>query len=242
MAATAWILTLVLVSSVFAGCASSAPPVPPSSSRPIGTGLDGLHRVVVVPSGETKFAVVKPSKEPGAELDDILKWLPYREILVPIARAVYWGVTWLMNSDRGSSGAPRDITPGAVVADAFARTLQASGPFDEVVPLHEEPVGDARRNVDAIVRLTVPAWGILTLREGDAPLAAGFADVRAQMVARESGVVVWEHEEDVTHPERLTADALKQDRALSRERLIEVLERAGRRLANELIYARSRGR
>jgi hypothetical protein len=239
MAAVAWVVTLVLVSSVVTGCASSAPP---PSSRPIGAGFDGLNRVVVVPSGETRFAVVKPSKEPGPELDDVLKWLPYKELLVPIARAVYWGVTWLMNSDRGSSGAPRDITPGAVVAEAFARTLQASGPFDDVAALSQEPVGEARRNVDAIVRLTVPAWGLLSVREGDAPLAAGFADVRAQMVARESGVVVWEHEEDVTHPERLSADALKQDRAMSRERLIEVLERAGRRLANELVYARSRGR
>jgi hypothetical protein len=239
MATAAWILTLVLLSSFFTGCASSAP-VPPS--RPLATGLDGLHRVVVVTSGETRFTAVTPAKDPGPELDDVLKWLPAKEILVPIARAVYWGVTWLMNADRGSSAAPRDITPGAVVADAFVRSLQVSGPFDEVIALGREPVGEARRDVDAIVRLTVPAWGVVSVREGNVPLVAGFADVRAQMVARESGVVVWEHEEDVTHPERLSADALKQDRALSREALMEVLERAGRRLANELLYARSRGR
>jgi hypothetical protein len=147
-----------------------------------------------------------------------------------------------MNADGGASAAPRDITPGAVVAEAFARSLQLSGPFDEVVALGREPVGETRRNVDAIVRLTVPTWGLMSVRDGDAPLVAGFADVRAQLVARESGVVLWEHEEDVTHPERFSVETLKRDRALSREELIEVLERAGRRLATEFLYARSRAR
>lgn len=234
----AFVFALMLLSAGLTGCASSAPE---PMSRPVGAGLDGVQRVVVVPSGETRFSVVQPSKEPPRELDDVLKWLPYKHILVPIARAVYWGVSWLM-TDRDSSGAPSDITPGAVVADAFARRLKASGPFDDVVPLGREPVGEARRNVDAIVRLTVPAWGLVSVREGDVPLVAAFADVRAQMIVRDNGVVVWEYEEDVTHPERLSADALKQDRALSHQALTEVLERAGRRLANELVYARSRGR
>jgi hypothetical protein len=232
-------LILVLLGSFLTGCASSATP---PTARPIAAGLEGLHRVVVVASGETRFAVASPTKEAGPELDDVLKWLPYKDILVPIARAVYRGVTRLMNADGGASAAPRDVTPGAVVAEAFARSLQLSGPFDEVVALGREPVGEARRNVDAIVRLTVPTWGLMSVRDGDAPLVAGFADVRAQMVARESGVVLWEHEEDVTHPERFSVETLKQDRALSREELIEVLERAGRRLATELLYARGRAR
>jgi hypothetical protein len=241
MSAVAWLLVVVLVAGGLSGCASSPRPAAPSP-RPIGVGLDGLQRVVVVPSGETKFSAVQSSNEqPLTVLDDILKWLPYKEILVPVARAVYWGVSWLMNSDK-SSGAPRDITPGAIVAEAFARGLQASGPFDEVTPLGREPVGEERRNVDAIVRLSVPTWGLVSVREGEAPGVAAFADVRAQLITRDNGVVVWQHDEDVTHPERLTADALKRDRELSREALIEVLERAGRRLANELVYARSRGR
>jgi len=238
MSTVASILTLVLLGSVLAGCASSAPP--PTASPP-AAALEGLRRVAVVPSGETRFAAASSSKEPGPELDEILRWLPYKEILAPIAHAVYRGVTWLMN-ERGANTAPRDVTPGAVVAEAFVRSLQLSGPFDEVVALGHEPVGEARRNVDAIVRVTVPTWGLMSVRDGEAPLVAGFADVRAQMVARENGVVLWEHEEDVTHPERFSVQALKQDRALSREELMEVLERAGRRLATELLYARGRGR
>jgi hypothetical protein len=74
------------------------------------------------------------------------------------------------------------------------------------------------------------------------PQVAGFADVRVEMVRRETGVVVWEHEEDVTHPERFSLDALSKDRALVHEVVVNVLERAGRRLANEVVYAWSSGR
>jgi hypothetical protein len=44
--------------------------------------------------------------------------------------------------------------------------------------------------------------------------------------------VVWAYEEDVTHPERFSLPALTS------ELLNDVLERAGRRVANELVYAR----
>jgi hypothetical protein len=227
---------LALVITTTAGCAASAPVPAP---RPPGAALDGVRRVVVVASGESRFAAVDRSQEPGPAFDQIMKWLPYKEILVPIAQAVYWGVTWLMDGDRASGAAPRDVAPAVVVAEAFAHTLHVSGPFDQIAAMDREPVGDARRNADAIVRLAVPSWGLVRVREGSPELVAGFADVRAQLVLRETGVILWEHEEDVTHPERLSLEAVTGNRALMREGLIDVLERAGRRLANELVYARS---
>lgn len=227
-------VAIVILATFVVGCASAAAPTPPRT-----VALEGLHRVAVVPSGETRFAGVTSSKDPERELDEVLKWLPYKDVLVPIARAVYHGVSWLMN--QRENAAPRDVSPSAVVAEAFARNLRASGPFDEIVTLEKEPVGSARRSLDAIVRVTVPTWGLVSVREGEVPQVAGFADVHAQLVARESGVILWEHEEDVTHPDRLALTALKQDRSLSREELVEVLERAGRRLATELLYARGRG-
>lgn len=230
---------LVLVIAALAGCASSAPP-PPPSPRPTADALDGVRRVVVVASGESQFAVVQGSKEPGREFEEVLKWLPYKEIVAPIARAVYWGISWLLDSARASDTIPPGVTPGAVVADAFARTMLASGgPFDQIVAMDSEPVGEARRNAEAIVRLSVPSWGLVRVREGRPSLVAAFADVRAEIVLRETGVVVWHHEEDVTHPEELPLDALTGDRALAHDQLTGVLERAGRRLASELIYARS---
>ena len=55
-------------------------------------------------------------------------------------------------------------------------------------------------------------------------------------------VVVWEHEEDVTHAERLPLQAFTGDGELARQELKEVLERAGQRLANEFLYAPNAGR
>lgn len=238
---TATLALAFALAIVMSGCASSAP-APAPRPRPSGAAFDDVRRVVVVMSGESRFTVMQESKEPGRAFDEVMKWLPYKEVLAPIAKAVYWGITWLIDADRAAGTVPQDVVPGAVVADAFARTLQVSGPFNQIVALDREPVGDERRHADAIVRLTVPSWGLMRVREGNPDLVAGFADVRALMVLRETGVVVWEHEEDVTHPERLPLDAFRRDRALTRQELIDVLERAGRRLANELVYARNGGR
>jgi len=88
----------------------------------------------------------------------------------------------------------------------------------------------------------VPAWGLVRVREGEPDLLSAFADVRAQMVLRGTGVVVWEDNEDVTNPERLPLEAFTKDREFTRHELTEVLERAGQRLASELLYARGAGR
>ena len=128
-----------------------------------------------------------------------------------------------------------------VVAGAFAQTVLASGgPQPQIVVTDREPVGDQRKDADAIVRVAVPAWGVVRVQDGKPPLVAAFADVRAELVLRETGVVLWKHDEDVTHPERLPEGALGGDRAAARERLTEVLERAGRRMGNELVYAMGR--
>jgi hypothetical protein len=227
---------LVLAITVLTGCASSAP-APATRARPSSAALTDVRRVVVVTTGESRFTVMQETKEPGRGFDDVMKWLPYKDILAPIARAVYSGLSWLIDSDRAAGTVPRDVVPAVVVAEAFARALQVSGPFNQIVPMDHEPVGDERRMADAIVRLTVPSWGLMRVREGDADAVAGFADVRAQMVVRETGVIVWEHAEDVTHPGRLSLDAFKHDRGLTRQELVDVLERAGRRLASELVYA-----
>jgi hypothetical protein len=232
--ATTYLLALTLI--VLSGCASSDHP-PAPHARPSAAALTDLRRLVVVTTGESRFTFVQDAKEPGSGFDDVIKWLPYKDVLVPIARAVYAGLSWLMESDRAAGTVPRDVVPATVVAEAFARALQVSGPFNQIVPMDHEPVGDDRRLADAIVRLTVPSWGLMRVREGDADVVAGFADVRAQMVVRQTGVIVWEHAEDVTHPGRLSLEAFKHDRGLTRQELVDVLERAGRRLASELVYA-----
>jgi hypothetical protein len=234
-----WTLALVLALTATVGCTSSALVAPAPPSPPSPAALEGISRIVIVPSRESRFATVQAKQGPDLAIDKILMWLPYKEILIPIAHLVQAGITWLLEADAVARTGRPDVVPAAVVADAFARALQVSGRVDHIVTVDREPVGDVRRRAEAIVRLTVPSWGLVRVRDGDPPVASAFADVRVQVVLRETGVVLWEHEEDVTHPGRLSLEALKADQALTRELLTDVLERAGRRLANELIYLRS---
>jgi hypothetical protein len=53
---------------------------------------------------------------------------------------------------------------------------------------------------------------------------------------------MWEYTEEVTHPEQIPVDAFLGDRQFARQEMIDVLERAGQRLANEMLYSRSAGR
>jgi hypothetical protein len=204
-----------------------------------------MRQLAVVPSGESKFSVaVGSTADVGRVFDQIVKWYPTAASLAPLAKAVQWGVDWLTEGRRVAATAPHvgDVSPGAVVADAFARTLVASGRFDQIRTLEREPTGEDRRQIDALVRVTVPAWGVLRVREGKPDLMAAFADARAQLVVRPTGIVVWEHDEDVTHAERLPLQAFTRDGELTRQELKDVLERAGQRLANEFLYARSAAR
>lgn len=224
------------------GCVSSAPP-PRPSVRP----FDDLRRVVVVVSGESAFSIIDYPVEPGRTFDEVLQWipwLPYRAALSPAAKLVHQGINWVLGADRAAAAAPSfdGVSPRSVVASAMARTLEASGWFDEVLTLEREPTGEDRRRADAIVRVSVPAWGLVRVREGEPGVLSSFADVRGHMTVRGTGVIVWEDSQDVTNPEQVPVDAFLRDRAFARQEMVDVLERAGQRLANELLYARGAGR
>jgi hypothetical protein len=62
------------------------------------------------------------------------------------------------------------------------------------------------------------------------------------MVMGRTGIVVWDGSEDVTHPESAPLASFLRNRDFAREAMTDVLERAGQRLASELLYARSAGR
>jgi hypothetical protein len=236
--ARAALVALLVVS--LASCTSSAPP-PSPAARP----FDDVRRIAVVVTGDSRFTVLEHSAEPGRTFDEILGWMPssYKPFLQPLAALVHRGINWLLEVDRVET-AGRDlarISPGAEVSMAFAQRLAESGHFQEIRMLQNEPVGEERRRVDAIVRLTVPTWGIVRVRQ-EPDLLSGFADVRAEMTVRGTGVVVWEDAEDVTDPERLPLRSFEKNVEFTRQHLLDVLTRAGERLANELLYARSAGR
>jgi hypothetical protein len=202
-----------------------------------------VRRLTVVPSGESKFTIVSAKNDAGRVLDEVVKWYPKAAALAPLAKAVQWGINWLAEArSAGAAARMGGASPGAAVADAFSRTLLASGRFDQIETLEREPTGEDRQRIDTLVRVTVPALGGVLVREGKPDMMAAYADARAQVVVRPTGVVVWEHEEDVTHAERLPLQAFTGDGELARQELKEVLERVGQRLANEFLYARSAGR
>src|SRR5262249_1252640 len=218
---------------------ASSPPVR-STARP----FDDVRQLTIVVSGDSEFSVLENSAEPGRTFDQILPWTGYAGLLKPIADLVHQAINWFVESHPKADARAdlRDVSPAWLVAQAFEETLRASGRFDDVRTLRREPVGDDRARSEILVRLTVPTWGLVRVREGDPDLLSAFADVRAEMVARQTGVALWKDNQDVTGPERLPLKAFTGDRAFARQQLFDVLDRAGQRLANELLYAQGAGR
>ena len=227
------------------GCASSAPP--DRAARLAARPFDDVKRVVVVVSGDSTFSITDHAVEPGRTFDEVIKWIPwvqYQAALRPAAALIHRGINWALGADRASlaGSSLQGVSPRMVVADSMAKTLEASGWFADVRTFDREPSAEERRSADAIVRVSVPAWGLVRVREGETGLLSGFADVRSQMAMRGTGVVLWEYSEDVTNPEQIPVDAFLGDRQFARQEMIDVLERAGQRLANEMLYSRSAGR
>jgi hypothetical protein len=239
---------LVAIAVSLLGCsASSRPSAAPAPSPPSAQAVsDGIRRVAVVAYGESRFAAVSPSAQPGRTFDEILKYNPYpwySAILRPFVGLLHQGINWLLQYDDAKTvGAHvNTVSPRALVAESLIDLLEASGRFEQVHALESEPVGEERRRADAIVRVAVPTWGFVRIRQGDPALVSVFADVQAQARRRTTGVVLWEGQEDVTASERFPLEALTRDPEFARQQLAEVLARAGRRLASEFLYSRSPG-
>jgi hypothetical protein len=238
------LVLLVAIALGFLGCSASAPaPPPPPPPIPVARGLDGVQRIAIVPYGESRFAAISHNAEPGRTFDEILKYNPYGPALRPVFDLIHQGINWLLERDDAKAAGAHvaSVSPRTVVADALARALETSGRFAQVRALEREPVGDERRETDAIVRIAVPTWGLVRVREGEPPLVSAFADVNGQVMLRGTGVVVWEGLEDVTGPERVPLESLTRDPEFARQELMDVLGRAGRRLASELLYSRAAG-
>ena len=240
------VLAVALVS--LSACAPSPPP--PSVSAPTGPPVGAVRRLAVVASGPSTLTMPGPapsttdSANVARIFGEIAKWYPKAAWMGPLAVLVQRGVDWLFEEGRSAAADrhARGVAPGAVVAEAFTRTLLTSKQFDQVRTLVREPLGEERREIDALVRIIVPAWGLVRVREGAPEMMAAFADTRAQVVVAPTAAVIWEHAEDVTHGERLPLQTYTGDSELTRQALMDVLERAGQRLASELLYAQGASR
>ena len=243
-----WFRFLVVAVAVgLLGCSASthsaAVPPPPT---PTVRGFDGIQRVAVVAYGDSRFTAISQSAEPGRTFDQLLRYGIFGEygpLLRPLVDLVHQGINWLLQFDDAKTVSAHvgEVSPRSLVAEALVNSLEASGRFEQVRSLPREPVGEDRRRADAIVRITVPSWGFVRVRQGDPAVVSVFADVQGQVTLRETGVVVWEAKEDVTGPERLPLESLTRDQEFARQQLTEVLAQAGRRLASEILYSRSAG-
>jgi len=232
---------LVLILLTLWGCAS------PAASPPFRVGWppDDVRRIAIISSGDTAFTVAQQRSEPGRTIDEILKWHPWGAALRPVAKLVHRAINDLRDVDRGADASAHvnGISPGPIITRAMARALESTGQFAEVRALEHQPGDDGVPGDDAVVvRVIVSAWGITQVRQDDPDLVAGFADVRAQMTMAVTGVVLWNDNEDVTLPVPAPLALFVRDRTFARDAMLEVLERAGQRLASELLYSRSVGR
>ncbi len=220
------------------GCASAPP------ARPTARPFDDVRRLTIVVTGESSLSVLEHNAEPGRTFDEIMAWYPTKAWMRPLAKLVHQGINWALALDQRATIARSvdGISPQTVVAAAMARRLGASGWFEEIRTLEREQSAEDRRRDDAVVRVMVPTWGLVRVRDGDPDLLAGFADVRGHMAQSGTGVIVWEESQDVTSPEPFPAGAFMKDPNFARQEMVDVLERAGQRLASELMYARSAGR
>jgi hypothetical protein len=220
------------------GCASP----PASPTFPAARPLDDVRRIAIVVSGDSAFTVAQQRDEPGRTIDEILKWHPWGAALRPVAKLVHRAINSLRDVDRVADASRNldGISSGPIVIRAMAQALESAGGFADVRTLEHEPRGDGGpADAAAVVRVTVSAWGITQVRQDDPDLVASFADVRAQMAMGGTGVVLWTANEDVTHPEPAPLASFVGDRTFARDAMVEVLELAGQRLANEMLYARS---
>ena len=122
---------LVVTLLPLAGCASSAPPPP---TTPIARPAEPLRRLVVVSTGESKFAMSeqRPAAQDSAQLDGIItevaKWIPgwYGAVLAPLAKVIASALSLPGDSKQTADTAAKmgEVSPRAIVADAFARRLQ----------------------------------------------------------------------------------------------------------------------
>jgi len=229
------LLTITLI--VASGCAPAPTrgPVPVSNVR----SFEGVRRLAIISFDAAGFTLVEHRSQPGRTLDEVLAWAPYGAALRPLAALVHRGVSSGLARDHEImvAGSVYDVAAGQVVAEAMAGQLRASGFLDEVRVVASEPIDTANRPKEALVRLTVTSWGLVRVRD-DPDLFSSFSDVTGFLGVPGTGVVLWEHREDVTGPDQIQFEAFRRNPPLTRREVVKTLQRAGERLAAELLYAR----
>ena len=199
--------------------------------RPTISHLGGVQRAAVVVIEDGAFTVVKERARATA------------------TGAVLFGVIGAAVASAANHGMDREETdkirpglagfsPAPPLRDAFVDALKSSGRIEvQVVDSERELQG---KDHDAIIYLTIKEWGVRLPSRAISDQLAAFAEIHARMTRGRSQEVLWDEHEVSLGNGRHDLSGYRQDAAMLRGELTDMLQSAGYRLANLLIYPREK--
>lgn len=199
--------------------------------RPTVSHLAGVQRVAVVVAEDGAFTVVKERAKAtatGAVLFGV------------IGAAVASAANQSMDREETDKMRPglTGFSPAPALRDAFVEALKGSGRLQvEVVDSERTLQG---QDYDAVIHLTVKEWGVRLPSRAISDKLAAFAEIQARMTRARSQDMLWDEHEVSLGNGRHDLEAYRADAALLRGELTDMLQSAGYRLANLLIYPREK--
>jgi hypothetical protein len=199
--------------------------------RPTVNHLAGVQRIAVVVIEDGAFTVIKERAKATAT-GAVLFGL--------VGAAVASAANHSMDREEADKLRPglSDFSPTPPLRDAFVGALKSGGRIDVEVVDSERVL--AGKSHDAIIRLTVNDWGVRLPSRAISDQLAAFAEIQARMTRAGSQEILWDEHEVSLGNGRHDPSAYQQDPGLLRRELTDMLESAGFRLANLLIYPREK--
>lgn len=198
--------------------------------RPTANHLAGVQRVAVVVIEDGAFTVVKERAKAtatGAVLFGV------------VGAAVASAANHSMDREETDKLRPAlaGFSPAPTLRDAFVDALKSGGRIDvEVIDAERALQG----NHDAVIQLAIKEWGVRLPSRAISDRLAAFAEIQARMTRARTHDVLWDEHEVSLGSGRHDLSAYRLDAGLLRTELTDMLQSAGYRLANLLIYPREK--
>ena len=190
--------------------------------RPTASHLAGVQRVTVVVKERAKATAT------GAVLFGV------------VGAAVATAANHSMDREETDKVRPAlgSFSPAAPLRDAFVDALKSSGRLDVQIVDAERALQPTEHEV--FIQLTIKDWGVRLPSRAISEHLAAFAEIQARMTRGRSPDVLWDEHEVALGSGRHDLAAYRLDAGLLRTELTDMLQSAGYRLANLLIYPREK--
>jgi hypothetical protein len=199
--------------------------------RPTVNHLAGVQRVAVVVVEDGAFTVVKERAKATAT-GAVLFGL--------VGAAVASAANHSMDREETDKIRPglAGFSPAPPLRDAFMGALKSDGRIQ--VEMVESERALQGKDHDVIIQLTIKEWGVRLPSRAISDHLAAFAEIQARMTRARSQETLWDEHEVSLGNGRHDLAAYRHDAALLRSELTDMLQSAGYRLANLLIYPREK--